>query len=198
MEYEEVCNIRIIGDSTVGKTSILNRFSKDIFHLNYSATMGFDYYSHDEIINNKKVRIKIWDTAGQERFRSLTASFFRNSQGIIISFDVTNQTTFFNLKFWIDSLRNNLGTNNSIQIIIVGNKIDLKSKREVSFEDADKFCLDNNLPYFECSAKEGNNVKKSILFLVERIFTDFSQEDVINRDSFNIRETKKQSSSLCC
>jgi Ras-related protein Rab-1A len=148
--------------------------------------MGFDYYSKDEIINNKKERIKKWDTAGQERFRSLTASFFTNSQGIMICFDVTSQTTFFNLKFWIDSLINNLGTNHSIQIIIVRNKIDLKSKREVSFEDADKFCLDNTLPYFEYSAKEGINVKKSILFLVERIL-DFSQEDLINRDSFNIR-----------
>jgi small GTP-binding protein len=148
--------------------------------------MGFDYYSKDEIINNKKERIKKWDTAGQERFRSLTASFFTNSQGIMICFDVTSQTTFFNLKFWIDSLINNLGTNHSIQIIIVRNKIDLKSKREVSFEDADKFCLDNTLPYFEYSAKEGIKVKKSILFLVERIL-DFSQEDLINRDSFNIR-----------
>ena len=201
MNYEEICNIRIIGDSTVGKTSILNRFTNDFFSTNYASTVGVDYFFKDEIINDRRIRIKIWDTVGQERYRSLTTSFFRNAQGIILTFDVTNKNTFDSLKFWIESLQNSLGSLNVIQILIIGNKIDMKYKREVTFEEADKFCIELNLPYFECSAKDNININKSISFIVQKIFQQISFDDIQCRDSFNINtglKKKDDQNKKCC
>ena len=84
MNYDEKYQVLIIGDSTVGKTSILSRYTNGTFNPNYLATVGLDNFSKDEIIDNKTIRIKIWDTAGQERYKSLTQGFFRNAQGIIL------------------------------------------------------------------------------------------------------------------
>ena len=201
MNYEEICNLRILGDSTVGKTSILLRFTEDIFNSFCMTTVGIDYHFKDLTINNRNVRIKIWDTAGQERYKSFTSSFFRNADGVILVFDVTSIDTFLNLKYWIESLKSNLGSHyTTTQIIIIGNKIDLKDKRQITFEEVDKFCLDYNLPYFECSAKDSTNIDKCIIFLVEKVFQDLSCDDVLCRDSFNINDTKnnKIKRKNCC
>ena len=169
MNYDEKCQLLIIGDSTVGKTSILSRFANGTFNSNYLATVGLDNFTKDEKIDNKTIRVKIWDTAGQEKFKSLTASFFRNTQGIIIVYDVTNAETFDNLKYWIQSIKTNMDSEiENLPIIIIGNKIDVEN-REVQFYDAESFSKSYNYPYFETSAKTGENVEKSVLFLVKKI-----------------------------
>ena len=99
MNYDEKCQLLIIGDSTVGKTSILSRYTEGSFSPNYLATVGIDFFTKDEVFNGKIVRIKIWDTAGQERYKALTQGFFRNAHGILIVYDVTNAETFDNLKY---------------------------------------------------------------------------------------------------
>ena len=169
MNYDEKYQLLIIGDSTVGKTSILSRYTNGTFNPNYLATVGLDNFTKDETIDNKIIRIKIWDTAGQERYKSLTNSFFRNTQGIIIVYDVTNAETFENLKYWIQSIKNNMDSQiENIPIIIIGNKIDVEN-REVQFYDAESFSKSYNYPYFETSAKTGENVEESVLFLVKKI-----------------------------
>ena len=141
MNYDEKCQLLIIGDSSVGKTSILTRFTEDKFTTNYISTVGVDLFSKDEIFNNKKIRIKIWDTAGEERYRALTQGFFKSANGIIITYSVNDVDTFENLKYWIQSIHTNLGENDLVKIIIIGNKIDLD--REVNFDDAKKYAEDN-------------------------------------------------------
>ena len=169
MNYDEKYQILIIGDSTVGKTSILSMYTKGTFNQNYLATVGVDNFTKDEKIDNKTIRVKIWDTAGQEKYKSLTASYFRNTQGVIIVYDVTNAETFDNLKYWIQSIKTNMESQmENLPIIIIGNKIDVEN-REVQFYDAESFSKSYNYPYFETSAKTGENVEESVLFLVKKI-----------------------------
>ena len=203
MNYEEKCQLMIIGDSTVGKTSILSRFSNGTFNSNYLATVGLDFFNKDEIINNKTVRIKIWDTAGQERYKALTKGFFRNAQGILLVYDVTNAETFENLKYWIQSINTHLGDEKEyVHLVIIGNKIDLNG-REITKEDAQKFCNQEGYPYFETSAKTGEGVDNSIRYLVEEVIKSNSvnyekpnNNIKINKESKNVKN--EESSGKCC
>ena len=169
MNYDQKCQLLIIGDSTVGKTSILSRFANGTFNSNYLATVGLDNFTKDEIIDNKTIRIKMWDTAGQERYKSLTKSFFRNAQGVMVVYDVTNSETYDNLKFWMQSIKNNMSPDmGEIPIIIVGNKIDCED-REVNAKEAESFWKEQGYPYFETSAKTGKNIDETIKYLVKKV-----------------------------
>ena len=206
MNYEEKCQLMIIGDSTVGKTSILSRFSNGTFNSNYLATVGLDFFNKDEIINNKNVRIKIWDTAGQERYKALTKGFFRNAQGILLVYDVTNSETFENLKYWIQSITTHLGDEKEyVPLVIIGNKIDLNG-REINKEDAEKFCSQEGYKYFETSAKTGEGVDDCIRYLVEEVIKVNSVNEEkpidnnlkINKDNKNDKKDGDNSNGKCC
>ena len=191
MNYDEKCQLLIIGDSSVGKTSILTRFTEDKFTTNYINTIGIDFFSKDEIFNNKKIRIKIWDTAGEERYRALTQGFFKSANGIIITYSVNDVDTFENLKYWIQSIHTNLGENDLVKIIIIGNKIDLD--REVNFDDAKKYAEDNGYKYFETSAKSGKGINESIKFLVQEII---DSQDKINNNNKNSKDNKHDDDNI--
>ena len=202
MNYDEKCQLLIIGDSTVGKTSILSRFANGTFNSNYLATVGLDNFTKDETIDDKNVRIKICDTAGQERYKALTKGFFRNAQGIMIVYDVTNQESFENLKNWIQSIKDNMGNDflERIPIVIIGNKID-SDEREIKTEDGETFCKQQNYPFFEMSAKTGENVDSTIRFLVKKVIDLNSDNKEGNNDNNNIKinteEHKKKEKSGC-
>ena len=205
MNYDQKCQLLIIGDSTVGKTSIITRFANGTFNSNYLATVGLDNFTKDEIIDNKTIRIKIWDTAGQERYKSLTKGFFRNAEGVMLVYDVTNSETYENLKYWMQSIKNNLGNSiDDIPIIIIGNKIDCQ-EREVSVEEAENFWKEQGFSYFETSAKTGENIEKTIKFLVKRVINvkegnkdenkDFTKSIKIDKDDNN--EEKRSEAKKC-
>ena len=205
MNYDQKCQLLIIGDSTVGKTSIITRFANGTFDSNYLATVGLDNFTKDEIIDNKTIRIKIWDTAGQERYKSLTKGFFRNAEGVMLVYDVTNSETYENLKYWMQSIKNNLGENmGEIPIIIIGNKIDCQ-EREVSVEEAENFWKEQGFPYFETSAKTGENIDKTIKFLVKQVINvkegnkeenkDYTKSIKIEKDDKN--EVKNGEAKKC-
>ena len=199
MNYDVKCQLLIIGDSSVGKTSILTRFANGTFNSNYLATVGLDSFTKDETIDDKNVRIKIWDTAGQERFKSLTKGFFRNAEGIMIAYDVTSQETYESLKYWIQSIKTNIGEDlDHIPIIILGNKIDSED-REVKTEDAEAFCKKENYPYFETSAKTGENIDQAVRFLVKKLMELNSDNKGGNNDNIKINkeEHKKKEKSGC-
>ena len=202
MNYDEKCQLLIIGDSTVGKTSMLYRYTEDKFSTQHLATVGIDFFTKDETLLGKNVRIKIWDTAGQERYKSLTAAFFRNAQGVILVYDVSNLETYENLKYWLQSINLNLGEKSDIKKIIIGNKIDLT--REVNKEEALNFAKENNVPYYETSAKENILISESIRDLVKDILklkglndNPNSRESVkINRQS-EISNKEKENKCKC-
>jgi Ras-related protein Rab-1A len=202
MNYDQKCQLLIIGDSTVGKTSILNKFANGTFNENYLATVGLDNITKDETIDGKNIRIKIWDTAGQERYKALTKGFFNNAEGIMIVFDVTNTETYENLKNWIQSIQTFMGNKmEEIPIIIIGNKIDCE-EREVKTEDAESYCKGQNYPYFETSAKTGENIDKTIRFLVKKVIEgniDNNQNEGTGNNNLRLskEELKKKEGGGC-
>ena len=182
MSYDGKCQLLTIGDSTVGKTSILSRYANNIFSSNYLATVGLDNFTKDEIIDGKTIRIKIWDTAGQEKFHSLAKGFFHNAQGIMIVYDVTNSETYQNLKYWTQSIKTHMWNDiDKIEVIIIGNKID-STDREVNKQEAEAFCSELGYPYFETSAKTGENVNTTIQFLVRNVL---KKNNLVRSKSFN-------------
>jgi small GTP-binding protein len=202
MQYDTTCSILLLGDSCVGKTSLISRYANGIFKDEYIATVGLDFVSKQEIINDKNINVKLWDTAGQERYKALTPSYLRGADGVVLVFDVTNSETFDNLKFWLDSLKNNLGENNSfLPVVINGNKIDIDD-RDISKDDANKFAQENNYKYFETSAKSGVGVDELFREIVNQILENKEKTDEVKeeRKSIKINENKgnNQKKKGCC
>ena len=187
MNYDKKCQLLVVGNSAVGKSSILRRFTQDKFNPNYFATVGIDFFTKDVKLDDKVIHIKIWDTAGQERYKSLTQGFFRNAQGIIIVYDITNQTSFDDLKYWIQSIENNINLQNKIiPAIIIGNKIDIL-EREVDNITAENFAKEIKYKYFEVSAKSGKGVDEAIKYLIKKVIEVIDKE---NKDE-NINKSIK-------
>ena len=156
--------IIMIGDGAVGKTSILKKYTPS--HI---TTIGLDYITHKyETPSGETIPVKIWDTAGQERFKTITYSFYRQAQGVMIAFDVTNRESFENVKNWIDSIENHAKEN--IQKVLIGNKIDLEDERKISKTEAQNLADEYDIPYFETSAKLGKNVAEVIQFTIKKVY----------------------------
>ena len=206
MSYDKTIQLLVIGDSSVGKTSLITRYTNGTFKEEYLATVGLDYYSKVEAINNQTINIKLWDTAGQERYKALTQNYFRNAEGVLLTFDVTNTDSFNNLKDWIGSIKTNMeGKNIFLPLIIVGNKIDMEDSREINKEDADKFASDNNYKYFETSAKTGEGVDDAIRDLVNQVLNQGDQLDdhkIEARKSVQLKDANVESVEVkkkgCC
>ncbi len=188
MNYDIKLQLIVMGDSEVGKTSLLYRYQDNKFTKNHLATVGIDYFTKNETIKDKKLRIKIWDTAGQERYKSLTYGFSRNANGIILVYDVSNRDSFEHLMFWIASINSNLGDSKKLKKIIIGNKIDLE--KNVTKEEAEIFAKKNNCLYFETSAKDSIGISESMKTLIEAIIEDknFLKENDINEYEKNLKK----------
>lgn len=195
MKYDDKIQLLIIGNSSVGKTSLLVRYTTNNFNSNHIATLGIDYYTKDEKINDKFIRVKIWDTAGQERYKSLAYSFFRNAHGLILVYDVSNRESFEDLKSWINNIQSNL-MNNEVNIVkmIVGNKIDLD--RAVMKEEGEKFAQENNYFYYESSAKDNINVEESFRLIVNKIADSKTVSNSVLKDNIKL-EKKNQNQAVC-
>ena len=205
MNYDKKVQLLIIGDSTVGKTSILSRYTNGDFNPHYLATVGLDFFKKDEVFNGKTIRIKIWDTAGQERYKSLTQGYFRNAEGIMIVYDVTNLVSFENLKYWIQSIKTHIDIDKGeIPAIIIGNKIDI-FEREVKKEDAEAFAQQEGFKYFETSAKSGKGVNECIKYLVKTVLrTSDDKEEEKEKQYIQINPEKNDNDKFskkldkCC
>ena len=150
--------IMVLGESKVGKTSLIKRFTKDQFGGVYLTTVGMDFQDKIIEIEDKKIRLQVWDTAGQERFRNVTKSYFQSSHGLLVVYDITDKESFEKINFWMKNIKENAPEN--AKLILVGNKCDLANERQVSYEEGEKKASDYNIKFFESSAKEGTNVKE--------------------------------------
>lgn len=159
--------ILIIGESGVGKSSLLLRFTDDLFDPQLSATIGVDFKVKTLSIDGNKTKLAIWDTAGQERFRTLTPSYYRGAQGAILVYDVTSRDTFSKLDVWLSELET-FANKPDIVKMLVANKID-KPNREVSKEEGLKFARKHSMLFIEASAKTKEGVQIAFEELVEKI-----------------------------
>ena len=186
-----VLSILAVGNSTVGKTSIIKAFNGESFSHTYLATIvkkDLTYVNTEIDIDGvkTKIRAKVWDTAGQERFQTLIAQTIHNTEGIFIVYDVTEQSTFNDLEKWIEKLNDLVGIN-SFPIIVIGNKIDLTEKRVVKKEVAEEFCQSHGFPYFETTCKKSETVFPAIKCLLQKVY-------IANRDMYEVKSepTKKK------
>ena len=170
--------ILILGDSTVGKTTLLLKYVDGYFPPIYVATIGVEYKIKKININGININLQIWDTAGQERFKGITKNFLKGANGIIYTYDITKKTTFENLKNWINTADETI---TDFQKIIIGNKIDLEEERQVSNEIFKKFCQNKNIKGMEVSAKQGTNVNESFELLAKLIIGDQTKEQLIQK-----------------
>ena len=186
MTYDERIQIIMVGESGVGKTSLIRRYTNNIFNTNHLETIGIEFFNKEERINDQIIQIKLWDTAGQEIFHSLTKNFYRKADGIIIVYDITNKESFDRIQDWVKSVYDNTDTYKEIQMIIVGNKIDLEEKREVSKEEGMKIVKYFEIDFFEASAKNAEGVRNFMIKIIE----DILNNKVNNRNSINIKNYK--------
>ena len=149
----------VIGNSSVGKSCLTIKAIKDVFEPTYSATVGFDFFTFNIKINDQIIKLHIWDTCGQEEYKSLVSNFYRNSSLAILVYAINDKASFKNLEMWLNEVKTLCSPD--VKIILIGNKNDLESNREVSKEEEKKFCEDHNFDlFFETSAKTGLNAQK--------------------------------------
>lgn len=160
--------ILIIGESGVGKSSLLLRFTDDTFDPDQSATIGVDFKVKTITVDGNRAKLAIWDTAGQERFRTLTPSYYRGAQGVILVYDVSNRSSFTKLDMWLNELET-YSTRLEMIKMLVGNKKDRDASREVSVEEGLKFARKHTMLFIEASAKTRDGVQCAFEELVEKI-----------------------------
>jgi len=157
-----------VGDVKVGKTSIIGRYVYGSFNDSYQTTIGIDFLSKSLKLEGRAIRLQLWDTAGQERFRSLIPSYIRDSSAVMIVYDITCRQSFESIAGWIQHVRDLQGEGGSI-VLLVGNKFDLASERQVSTEEGEAAAKEANAMFFEVSAKAGDNIDLLFEKLVEAL-----------------------------
>ena len=172
---EITIKLLLLGDSRVGKTSLLLNYVDKMFPEAHISTLGVEYKEKTINKNNFNIRLQIWDTAGEERFRSITKNIFRNANGILFVYDVTNKESFVNIKNWIKDTEN---IDKEIKGLIIGNKIDLEEERKISLEDLEEIGQKYNKPFIETSAKTGVNVNECFETLIDELFKNKSIDEI--------------------
>ena len=182
-------NIKIIliGDSNVGKTTILLNYVQNEFNEDMIHTVGLENKVKIMNIRGFRAKVQIWDTAGQEKYNSLSQQFFRNVDGILLVFDLTNKDSFNNIKKWLNEIKAN--SDHSIKKLLVGNKADMKDKIKVSKTMIDNFCNDKKIEYMEVSAKDNESISKAFDTLIKKIIGKRTNDEILA--DFGINDNDK-------
>ena len=162
----------ILGESSVGKTSIIEKYVNNTFNENYLVTIGMDIRYKRIEINNCDINIVINDTAGQERFRSMTKMVYKGADGILLGFDLTNKDTFNKVNYWIGQIEDNKNKDYPISLVLFGNKCDKKEQIVVNDDDIESLKKQYNLEFFATSAKDGTNVQEAFEYLIKKTIKD--------------------------
>ncbi len=167
--YDHLLKLLLIGDEAVGKSSILLRFTDNTFNDQQASTIGVDFKVKMIQQNGKTLKATIWDTAGQERFRTLTSSYYRGAQGIILTYDVTRRESFEHLDDWLEEVKRYSPNIRDIIIVLVGNKIDLEEERAVSRKEGESWARERGMLFIECSAKSRIGIQQVFQELLMKI-----------------------------
>ncbi|KAI8636632.1 rab11 protein [Parasitella parasitica] len=167
-EYDYLFKVVLIGDSGVGKTNLLSRFTRNEFNLESKSTIGVEFATRSIQVDNKVIKAQIWDTAGQERYRAITSAYYRGAVGALLVYDISKHSTYDSVDRWLKELRDHADSN--IVIMLVGNKSDLRHLRAVPTDDAKRFASDNGLSFIETSALDATNVDQSFQQILTEIY----------------------------
>ena len=193
-KYDCLFKLLIIGESGVGKTCLLLRFTDDSFTANHLTTIGIDFKIKIISLENKLIKLQIWDTAGQERFRTITKTYYKGAHGIILTYDVTDSNSFKNIRNWIKQIEANAQT--GVCKVLVGNKCD-KPDRVVPYEEGEKLAKDFNMSFFEASAKTNQNVNEVFNFLTSEILKNDSSKNA-SPSGTKLDNDSKPAKKKCC
>ena len=198
-----ILKILILGDSNVGKTSLLLDYVDNYFPDSHVATIGIDFKMKSFNYNGLNIKLQLWDTSGQERFRSLTQRILKDANGIAFVYDLTSKKSFDGVKSWLKDVEDN---GPHLEKILIGNKCDLEGKREVAKEKAEKLATKKDIPLFDTSAKLNMRVTEAFDSLVKLILKNKTKEEIIDifgerPGSFSIsskRSKSKEKKKKCC
>lgn len=193
-DYDYLFKLVLVGQSSVGKSSLLMRFCDDTFFPSMTSTLGIDFKIKTIEINDKKVKLNVFDSSGQERFRSITQSFYRGASGILLVFDCTNLESMKDLQYWINESHRYAGE--KTPIIILANKSDLPA--QISIEEAKIFAKENNCEFFVTSAKTGENVEEAFQALAQSCISTVSKTPIQKTSSENVNLGSKSAANSWC
>jgi Ras-related protein Rab-8A len=165
--YDFLIKLLLIGDSGVGKSCLLLRFSDDSFTTSFITTIGIDFKIKTIELDGKRIKLQIWDTAGQERFRTITTAYYRGAMGILLVYDVTDEQSFQNIRNWIRNIEQHAADN--VDKILVGNKCDMESDKVVETTRGQALADEYGIKFFETSAKNNVNVVESFTAIAKDI-----------------------------
>ena len=200
-DYDYLFKILLIGNSSVGKSSILLRFSDNIFNESFLPTIGVDFKIKTFDIQGKTVKLQIWDTAGQERFKTITSSYYKGSNGIILTYDITDKQSFKDVENWLAEVEKYAKPD--IVKLLVGNKSDLESQRQVTKEEGQELADSLNVKFIETSAKNSVNIEGAFMTLSQEIKNIVQLDSNTNPKPRENRRLDEQGSSTqknkgCC
>eukprot|EP00912_Choanoflagellata_sp_UC4_P000581 UC4_evm3s357 len=165
--YDYLFKLLLIGDSGVGKTCVLFRFSDDAFNSTFISTIGIDFKIRTIELDGKKIKLQIWDTAGQERFRTITTAYYRGAMGILLVYDITAEKSFENIKVWIKNIEEH--ASEDVEKMILGNKCDMEDKRVIKKEQGEALASEYGVGFMETSAKANVNVEEAFMKIARDI-----------------------------
>ncbi|XP_014663441.1 PREDICTED: ras-related protein Rab-43-like isoform X2 [Priapulus caudatus] len=172
--FDYLFKIVLIGDAGVGKTCVVQRFKTGVFTERHGSTIGVDFTMKTLVLDGKRVKLQVWDTAGQERFRTITQSYYRSANGVIIAYDITKRDTFNNIERWLADVSRYAGTN--IEKVLIGNKSDLANLREVDPEEAYYLAEQHGmLATMETSAKDATNIEDAFVSLARVLKENYAK-----------------------
>ncbi|PKA64339.1 Ras-related protein RIC2 [Apostasia shenzhenica] len=180
-DYDYLFKLVLIGDSGVGKSNLLSRFTRNEFNLESKSTIGVEFATRSLNVDGKIIKAQIWDTAGQERYRAITSAYYRGAVGALLVYDVTRRTTFENVERWLRELREH--TDPNIVVMLVGNKSDLRHLVAVSTDDGRALAERESLCFMETSALESTNVEGAFSEVLAQIYRIVSKKAVETDDA---------------
>ena len=182
-EYDYLFKVLLIGNSGVGKSSLLLRFADDVFTDNFMPTIGVDFKIRTIEVDGKTIKLQIWDTAGQERFKTITASYYKGAHGIMVTYDLTDRESFSAIENWMNEVEKNASDN--ISRILLGNKSDLEDARKVTTDEGKDLSEHYNVRFIETSAKDCKNVEEAFVTMAREI----KSRVAISQPKRNVSET---------
>lgn len=176
-EYDYLFKVVLIGDSGVGKSNLLSRFTRNEFNLESKSTIGVEFATRSITVDGRRIKAQIWDTAGQERYRAITSAYYRGAVGALLVYDIAKHLTYENTERWVKELRDHADDN--IVVMLVGNKSDLRHLRAVPTDEAKAFSEKNSLSFIETSALDSTNVEAAFTHILTAIYRIISQKQMV-------------------